>query len=181
MLAFPRLAAAALVFAAAFAVTPSRASAQPEAWVDGRFYVETPSYFTAVRGEMIVSFRDVLPWGAKVTVHYGLGGVEQDATGSVWALDWLDQGDVEAVAVAPYVWTAKIDHPLYERGQPRWFQRLQFVYRVSLPDGTFYYVRGGDSTMGYLEAILPDAGEVPAVTRDQAAFRRLLMRPVARS
>lgn len=150
------------------------ASGLPDTWVDGRFYTTSPTYYTATRGDLGASFRDELPWGTRVELHFGYGGEWLQGTScSGCSIAWYDAGIVEATPVGPYTWTAWVDHSVYERSQQFWLTKLQFVWVVTLPNNTSYIVRGGPSPNGYFEAQLLDVGTTLSIARDEAQFERL--------
>jgi hypothetical protein len=157
----------------------ARASAQPDSWVDARFYVTSPGYYTATRADVAASFRDVLRWGSRVKLHYGYGGQWlQGSTCPGCTFAWYEIGEVEATSTAPYTWTAWIDHALHERSHAYWIDKLQFVWEIILPGGYVYYERGGPSSRGYYEADMAGPGTVQTIDRDDATYQRLPLRGV---
>lgn len=161
---------AVLLFSTLMLVTTSRTEAS-DTWVDGRFYVSSPGYYTATRAEIGASFRDVLPWGSRVELHYGFG--VEPVSMTIPITDWQYRGVVEATAVAPYTWTAWVDQPLHERGHDLRASRFQFVWKVKLPNGSHYYTRGNSSRLGFYESEMPEPSAVQSGDRDRAPFERL--------
>lgn len=169
------LTACALV-AVTFASTREAHAEIATTWGDGRFYVTSPTYYTATQGELSASMRDVLPWGTRVELYYGWGGRWLNCEGC--RFEWRDAGRVEATAVAPYTWSAYVDRALHERSQNYWIDRLQFIWIITLPTGEVRHVRGNASPYGYFEARLPEAGTVQSVDRDQSRFESLTITSV---
>jgi hypothetical protein len=152
-----------------------------DVWVDGRVYFSSPDYYTSTLGDFAVSFRERLPFGSTVRVHYGFGGhttVYESYGPRQVDVTWEDIDEADARAVSPYTWTAKLHHTLAERGAPYFYDSLQFVISVTLPGGEEYYVKGSDSRLGYFQAALPTAASggvdapVPLRRLDVVAVRR---------
>ena len=148
-------------------------------WVDGRFYTLSPPYYTATVGEFAVSFKEQLPWGARVHVQYGLGGWADDFVGGTTrTLDWENVSYVEAEAAAPFVWTAKLSETLHERSHNWMYDKLQFVFIVTLPDGTQYYEKGSNTPLGFYQAATP---RPEAIGSDSdAPYQRLTVTAIGR-
>jgi hypothetical protein len=150
-----------------------------QVWIDGRSFFDSPQYYTTTDGDFAVTFRDTLPFGTKVNVHYGFAGqtTVYDGRGPhAINLSWEDIDEKAATAVSPYNWTATFSKTLHERGEPRLFDHIQFVIVVTLPDSSEYYVKGNDSTLGYFEASLPQASGSDADT----PWRRLRLSSIER-
>lgn len=156
---------------ALFGQTPASADA-PDFWVDGRFYVNSPSDLESTRAELGASFRDVLPWGSRVELHYGFGTMDATTLDSM-VMDWRFRGKVEGTAVAPYTWTAWVDRPLYDPSQAERVVYFQFIWKVLLPNGSHYYLRGTTSRLGFYESPMPDPGSVQTIGRNNAQYQRL--------
>jgi hypothetical protein len=125
-----------------------------DVWLDARTYYGSPRYYTNTQMDAHVSYSDRLPFGARVTLHYGLAGFTWQ-NGREVPVDWHVVKDAEAKAVSPFNWTARISETLHYRSAQYYYNKLQFVFQVTLPDGRGYYVKGNDSAFGYYEARLP--------------------------
>ena len=168
------LALAAIALAAAWFAPCRDARADVETtWSDGRFYLTSPTYYTATQGELSASFREVLPWGSRVELYYGWGGKQLSPSCTDCRFDWTDVGRIEATAVAPYTWSAYVNRALHERSYDYWIDRFQFFWIVTLPTCEVRYVRGNASPYGYFEASLPAEGTVQSVDRDESEFESL--------
>lgn len=149
-------------------------------WADGRFVVHSATYYSNYTGDFAVSLGADLPWGSKVRVRTGLGGIENDWSdgGRESSLEWREIEEVEAVPVAPFTWTATFTRTLHERSWARFYSKLQFVFVIDLPNGETVFQRGDASAWGFYEAELPLPGRIS--TGEEPAFRRLSTYTVTR-
>ena len=128
-----------------------------EKWIqlEGRT-LETCQYFTTWSGKFAVTYSNhELPWGTKVELVYGFHGWTSSTGGE--HKDWLSQRASVFPAIAPFTWKTEIDEAVATRSQ-NWFDQLQFVLKVSLPDGHEFYEKGNESTWGYYTADLLNQG-----------------------
>lgn len=109
-----------------------------------------------------------LPWGSRVELVHGWSG-HDTVIGSqgpeLIELSWDQKKESPLSAVSPYRWGIAFSQTLGERSHPRWYDELDFVLRVQLPDGRILIEKGGDSAMGHYRASLRSLTELP---RDHA-------------
>lgn len=125
----------------------------------GRSY-SSCSYFTVVQGDAEVTFVDQdLPWGSRVFLVSGVGGVESIFANGDYVsrpLEWRERTEIEMKATAPYTWSATRTVALAERGRNAHYDHLQFVVRVELPTGENFYDNGNQSRWGYYQTYFPE-------------------------
>jgi len=100
---------------------------------------------------------DTLPWGVKVELLRGFAG--QDWCGGCEPsyhkfYNWYDKKFVEMTAVEPWTWMVQTEAYGYADGAGGQFDALEFVVRVTYPDGTMYWDNGGPS-WGYYKVDVP--------------------------
>lgn len=142
--------------------------------VKGRGMVSNCSYYSQTTAEFEIWYRDEsLPWGSQVSVIYGFGGLDQSpvAAGMGARLDWTDQSEKASEAVAPYTWVSRFSQVIHSRYSSRRLDQLQFVLRISLPQGGDRYFRGGQTSMGFIQAEFPFLGKSPCL--DSSSDRQL--------
>ncbi len=168
-----------LVFTAASASAATELR-HASVWADGRFALHSPTYYTSYTADFAVSLGADLPWGSKVRLRAGLGGVENDWSegGHEATLEWREISEVEALPVAPYTWTASFTRTLHERSWSRFYSKLQFVFVIDLPSGETVFERGTASVWGFHEAELPLPGQISS--GEEPTFRRLSTYTVSR-
>jgi hypothetical protein len=106
-------------------------------------------YYSAQAVEVELSYLNYdLPWGTSVILTYGWGGHVSGGNGST-PVDWENTTSVNAPATAPYTWGATVRSNIAERSSPKYYDRIDFVWEVHLPDGSVFYEKGNTSTWGY--------------------------------
>ena len=143
-------------------------------WADGRFSVHSPQYYTSTTADLSASLRANTTYGAKVRVRYGFGGFKDGVNG-----EWLDQHEVDALAVGPWEWRADFSEVLHERSWNGAYTKLEFVFIITAPDGSVRFEKGSDSVWGFYEAALPEPGTIG--NGGNAAFQRLTVYTVLRN
>ncbi|MFM8314349.1 MAG: hypothetical protein ACKOA8_08700 [Deltaproteobacteria bacterium] len=128
--------------------------------VQGRNYTLSCGYFTSVQADLEVSFRDTtLPWGSSVTLISGWAGREGFPEKRY---EWREKQETAAQATAPYLWTIKLHKVLHERTEANFRDTLNFVFKVSIPGRTPYFVNGG-SSWGFYSTKINSKGLGPCV------------------
>ncbi len=109
------------------------------------------AYFSSVTGRLKLSYenRD-LPWGSRVELIYGFE--ERSNRNNAVTRNWVDREQVEVPAVAASLWGIELSRAVESRGAPAALRALQFVWKLTLPDGSIQYDRGTDAPMGYYRA-----------------------------
>ncbi len=117
-------------------------------------------YYSSQEAEVELRYVNTnLPWGTSVTLIYGWGGYYSAPNGTPPNLfDWENTASKDAPATAPYTWGATVKSQIAARSSPKFYERLDFVWEVHLPDGSVFYEKGNDSAWGYYVA---DFSDVP--------------------
>ncbi len=105
------------------------------------------AYYSTTTGQFKITYKENLPWGSKVELVYGFNN-------TYGKVEWDRSGEEQMEAVAPYTWQTMFQEKTSSRGH-YYADRLNFVFRITLPDGTFYYDNGGQSPMGHYSADMP--------------------------
>jgi hypothetical protein len=92
---------------------------------------------------------DSIPWGSEVEVVYGFRGWAPETSGQT--VNWANLTTFSLPAVAANEWFATFSHAVAARGI-RWLDRIEFVVKVVLPDGTNRYIKPNSSAFGYYAA-----------------------------
>lgn len=100
---------------------------------------------------------EALPWGVKVELWHGFAG--QDWCGGCdpayhYFFDWRDTKFVEMRAVSAWTWSADTDTYGFGAGAGGQWDALEFVVRVTFPDGGVQWDNGGSNT-GYYKVYVP--------------------------
>jgi hypothetical protein len=112
-----------------------------------------------------------LRWGTSVEVQYGFHGWTESSHGQT--MDWVIAKNQSLKAVSPYHWQVVINE-LIASENIRWFDQIQFVLKVRLPDGRVFYEKGGDTTYGYFAGSF--ATEAPrGCAREDIGFEPLTL------
>lgn len=128
---------------------------------------------------------DTLPWGVKVELLRGLAG--QDWCGGCEPpyhefFNWRDKKFVEMTTVAPWTWKAETEAYGYAASAGGQYDALEFVVRITYPDGSVSWDNGG-SSWGYYEVDVPqpqfDLSWTPYQVYD-SAFESLPVRIIKR-
>jgi len=164
------LMATVLGWGAAFAAPP----VDTDLAVLGRGYTDACGYYQRTEGDFEILHRNpALPWGTKVFVIYGFGSGDSD---------WLDRSEVEAKAVGPYLWSAKLSKTLHFRSSSDRLDSLQLVLKIRHPSGEEFYLKGSESILGFMEAKFNFVGASPCMDRSKTkpSLTRLETRSVER-
>jgi hypothetical protein len=113
-------------------------------------YSETRcAYFHYTLSDIHFSYKENLPLGTKVFVHFGFSKSWNNEISH-----WQKIEDQELVATYPDAWEAILQAiPVQSRGEFD-FTAIEFVFRIVRPDGSIYWNNGG-SSMGYYIAQIP--------------------------
>jgi len=111
-----------------------------------------------------VSYRNyTLPWGTSVALVYGWGGTSWGHGNPSTRFDWANTQTVAVSASAPYTWSATVTSIISTRSGSWLYDELDFVWKVTLPNGFTFYEKGNGSTWGYYAAGLSAVQERPCV------------------
>ncbi len=155
-------------------LTPASSANAAETWLDGRFYYLRADDPDVIRADLAANFREVLPWGSRVEVHFSFGSEDELNIPSRHAgIDWSEERSVTAIAIAPYTWAAYFGETIAGVDPVQRFTRVRFLYVIYRPDGEYFTVQSSTSVQGFFEARLPDAREVDARSRNEASYTRL--------
>lgn len=158
----------------------ARAAEAGSVSLQARGYTSSCAYYSQTSADFEVRYRDeTLPWGTKVSVVFGFGGINQYERSR---FDWMDRFEQPAEAMAPYTWSAVFSKVLHHRSSPQVLEGIQLVLKVSYPSGREDYVRGNGSLMGFYEANLPFVGQSPCLdsSEKKPVFIQLPMTSVSR-
>lgn len=100
---------------------------------------------------------ETLPWGVKVELLRGFAG--QDWCGGCEPpyynfFSWQDKRFVEMNSVASWTWSAQTTADGYGSGAGGQYDALEFVIRITFPDGRVQWDNGG-SSWGYYKVNVP--------------------------
>jgi hypothetical protein len=65
--------------------------------------------------------------------------------------NWVDKADLILTAVDAYTWSGELNHYLYSRGSEKHITGVQFVLKITYPDGQVNYDRGSLTPRGYYQ------------------------------
>lgn len=117
--------------------------------VSGNVYSDNQcAYYASTSGQFKITYKEQLPWGSKVELVYALNDSYHQA-------EWIRQEQTEMEPIAPYTWQSVFVEQTGSRGEFR-ADKLNFVFKITLPDGTDYYDNGGQSPMGHYTAQMKD-------------------------
>ncbi|MFP2904589.1 hypothetical protein ACLESD_05940 [Pyxidicoccus sp. 3LFB2] len=152
------------VLAVALLLVSSSALAS-ETWGHGRRILRQCDYAFDYMAEAALSYRNyTLPWGTSVQLVYGWGGAywsQMDPTNI--PIEWANTQTVNAPASAPYTWSATVSSVVSERNEFWYYNQVQFVWKVTLPNGNVFYEKGNGSTWGYYSANVSGIQQSPCV------------------
>lgn len=117
--------------------------------VQGKIYSPTQChYFWEEYGVFNINYQNKqLPWGTRVKLRYGFH--DKFRVNSYWQ----HQDEMELNSTAPYTWGGILEKTVAQRGS-FYFNYLEFVFQISLPNGQVYFENGDQSPMGYYGANL---------------------------
>lgn len=119
-----------------------------ETWVQARAVLHSCGYYSSSEVEVGLSYRNYnLPWGTSVYLVYGWGG-----TSGGTPISWENTTTVQAPATAGYTWGTTVTSTIAARSSSKFYESINFVWKVVLPDGSEFYEKGNDSTWGYYDA-----------------------------
>lgn len=100
---------------------------------------------------------DILPWGTKVVMLRGFAG--QDWCGGCEPayhifFNWRDKRFVEMTAIEPWTWSAETGAFGYASSAGGQYDAMEFVFRVTYPDGRVVWDNGG-SNYGHYKVDVP--------------------------
>lgn len=130
-------------------------------------------YYSSQEAEVELSYRNYdLPWGTWVTLIYGWGGkvlAGGDAPPNYFA--WENTSAKEAPATAPWTWGTTVRSQIAARSSPKYYEQVDFVWEVHLPDGSVFYEKGNTSALGSYKA---DFSGVPNACTSTGDFNTAL-------
>lgn len=122
------------------ALTSIAQATQVQVW--GRDYTYSCGYFSSIEGEYDITLRDdTLPWGTEVTLVTGWS-----APGF---FEWRERREIPARSVSPFTWRAHVSGTLAYRSGAERRTHLDFVFKVTLPDGTVRWINGGNGSWSF--------------------------------
>ncbi|WP_426750386.1 hypothetical protein [Myxococcus sp. Y35] len=131
-----------------------------EMWAEGRSVLHACDYGYAYEAQVNLSYRNYdLPWGTSVYLIYGWGGLD-----SFVPFDWENEQTIEVFASAPWTWSTTVTSITSNRTSPKWYEHLDHVWKVVLPNGHVFYEKGNSSTWGYYSASLLSIAERPCTS-----------------
>ncbi len=89
-----------------------------------------------------------VPWGTNVYLVYGWEGYTSTGTGNV-RFTWENTNTVQAPATAGYTWGVAVTGTIAARSSPKFYDTIDFVWKIVRPDGSVIYKKGNASTNGY--------------------------------
>lgn len=104
-------------------------------------------YYSTTTGKFKITYKEQLPWGSKIELVYAFNNTFGNS-------EWHRQDESQMEAVAPYTWQAVIEEVTSARGSFS-SDKINFVFRITLPDGSIVYDNGGQSPMGHYSARMP--------------------------
>lgn len=120
-----------------------------ETYVQARAVLHSCGYYSTQEVEVGLSYVNTgLPWGTSVYLVYGWGGTEGSNV-----FDWRNTTTVQAPATAGYTWGTTVTSQIAARSSPTFFEHIDFVWKVVLPDGSEFYEKGNNSTYGYYKSV----------------------------
>lgn len=152
------------VFALALMLCSAAAFAG-DTYVQARAVTHSCSYYSTQNVEVTLSYVNTgLPWGTSVNLMYGWGGAS--GAGST-PFDWQNTTTVAAPATAPYTWGTTVTSIIAARSSSQYYANIDFVWQVTLPDGSVFYEKGNSSTYGYY---LADFSQLPRPCVSDSSF-----------
>ena len=131
-------------------ITGVSASATPKVSASGRLYLGSCGYYTSLKSDAWVRYANAeLPWGSRVTLVWSRAGTRALGNGLNAPLSWIERLETEAVATEAHVWTAAIQSQLKSRGSSDDLWDLEFVFKITRPDGTEFYDNGSQGPWGF--------------------------------
>ncbi|HZI11014.1 MAG TPA: hypothetical protein VE153_11545 [Myxococcus sp.] len=91
-----------------------------------------------------------VPWGTSVYLVYGWGGYTSGSTNVPFT--WDTTNTVQASATAGYTWGITVTSTIAARSSPKYYDAINFVWKIVRPDGSVLYKKGNTSTYGYYNA-----------------------------
>lgn len=141
---------------AALAAFSAAAADHKPVEVEGRVYYRSCTYYTGVDGDAWVRYTNAnLPWGSKVTLVWSPAGFRQAGYGEVGAIHWPQRQEVAMSATEASVWTSPTLHlSISDRGGNEQYWNLEYVFKITWPDGRETYDNGGLDPWGYYSSTL---------------------------
>lgn len=123
-----------------------------QTWVQARAVTHSCGYYSTQNVEVTLDYQNQgLPWGTSVYLVYGWGGYTSTGSSNV-PFTWDQSKSIPVSASAPYTWRATVTSNIAVRSSPKFYDSINFVWRVVLPDGSEFYEKGNTSTFGYYAA-----------------------------
>lgn len=135
----------------------SSATAMATEWTTAKARAVTHScgYYSTQEVEVSLTYfndnsADV-PWGSSVYLHHGWGGYTSNGTTNV-PFTWDNITTPQASATAGYIWAVTVTSTIAARSSPKFYDAINFVWKIVRPDGSVLYKKGNTSTYGYYNA-----------------------------
>ena len=155
------------VFAVAFLLLSSSALAS-ETWTQGRVILRQCDYAFDYVAEVGLSYRNyTLQWGTSVELVYGWGGISWGYSTPNTPFDWANTQTIPVPASAPYTWSTTVTSVISTRSGSYSYDQINFVWKVTLPNGYVFYEKGNGSTWGFYAASLSAVQNRPCVNDGQ--------------
>ncbi len=123
-----------------------------DTWVKARAVLHSCGYYSTQEVEVGLTYRNYnLPWGTAVHLVYGWGGYTSSSPSNI-PFTWENTKTVQAAASASYTWSTTVTSTIAARSSPKFYDSIDFVWKVVLPDGSEFYEKGNTSTYGHYAA-----------------------------
>jgi hypothetical protein len=113
----------------------------------------SPCYYTSTSGDFeLTLFDHQLPIGTKVELDYGFQVKDYSSENNY---DWSYKNIIPFKEVSGVYRTEIKAQTLHDRGASGRLEKVQFVIRITYPDGEIEIDNGGMGAWGYYEATIP--------------------------
>lgn len=132
-----------------------------DTFAQGRMILRQCDYAFDYMAEVGLSYQNYsLTWGTSVELIYGWGGTSWGGP-TTTTFDWANTQTIPAPATAPYTWGATVTTITSTRSGTWAYGSIQFVWKVTLPNGHVFYEKGNGSTWGFYNAPLSSMTGAP--------------------
>jgi hypothetical protein len=111
---------------------------------------------------------DKLPWGSSVALMYGF----HDRFHNQY---WTSQDEIKMNSISSFTWATEISKKVVNQKGSFNYNYLEFVFKITLPNGKIIYDNGGLEPMGYYGVPVPYAQCHPG------EFKPLEVKPLAQN
>lgn len=143
------------LLALALLLTSATSLAYESTSVQARAVLNSCGYYSTQSVEVGLTYfnndNTEVPWGTNVYLVHGWGGYTSTGTTNV-RFTWENTTTVQAPAVASYTWGITVTSTIAARSSPKFYDAIDFVWKIVRPDGSVLYKKGNASTYGYYAA-----------------------------